>query len=101
MEWEKLKLLGDRVVIQPDPAEEATSSGILLSPTVEKRMFWGTVLAVGCGKWAVDGLGMKRQEMEVKVGDRCLVPRFVGLDFKAVDKTTLILSQSDILAKEE
>lgn len=93
-------MLGDSVVVQPDPAEEATSSGILLSQNIEKRMFWGTVLAVGNGRWVVDGLGMKRQELEVKPNDRVLFPRFVGLNFKAVDKTTLILSQSDILAKE-
>lgn len=96
---ENYKLLGDRIVVKPDSIETTTKSGIILAPTREKRTFTGTVLAVGAGKWIEDGLGYKRQEMEVKVNQKILFPRYTGLDFKAgLEETTLILSQRDILA---
>lgn len=95
------KLLGDRVMVEPDKIEEATESGILLVPTEVKKVFTGKVVAVGAGKWIVDGLGIKRQEMELTVGDHVYFPRYAGVDVKGAERATLILRQSDIICKVE
>ena len=92
-------LLGDRLLIRPDRPDEATRSGILLAPTREKRIFTGEVIAVGKGKFIEDGVGFKRQEMEIKVGDKVLFPRFTGVNMDRIAEATLILSQRDVLAK--
>lgn len=98
---ENIKLLGDRILVKPDKPEETTKSGILLSPAVEKRIFTGSVLAVGNGRYIEDGAGFKRQEMEIGVGDVVMFPRFTGADMNRIAEATLILSQRDVLAKVE
>lgn len=96
--FKNIKLLSDRILVKPDNPETTTKAGIILAPTKEKRIFTGTVLAVGNGKIIEDGLGFKRQEMEVEVGDTILFPRFVGVNMDRIAEATLILSQRDVLA---
>jgi len=98
---ENVRLIGDRILVKPEAPEETTRSGILLAPTKAKKIFTGEVLAVGNGKWIEDGVGVKRQEIELKAGDKVLFPRFVGVNMDRISEATLILSQSDVLCKVE
>ena len=91
----KLKPLGDRPVIKPTPREEMTRSGIVLPDTAKERPQEGTVLSVGPGRTLDDG---KREEIDVKVGQKVLFQKYAGTEFKLDEEDLLILSQKDILA---
>ena len=80
--------LGDRVVVEPAPAEEKTSSGIIIPDTAKEKPQQGIVLAVGKGK--VD------EPMTVKVGDTVLYGKYGGTELKIDGKDLLIMRESDI-----
>jgi chaperonin GroES len=94
----QLRPLGDRVVIQPTAREEMTKSGIVLPDTVKEKPQEGTVLAVGPGRILDDG---KREQIDVKKGDKVLYAKYAGTEFKIEDEELLIVSQKDILAVVE
>jgi chaperonin GroES len=91
----KLRPLGDRVVIQPTPREEMTKSGIVIPDTVKEKPQEGMVLAVGPGRILDDG---KREQIDVKKGDKVLYAKYAGSEFKLDGEDLLIVSQKDILA---
>ena len=80
--------LGDRVVIEPAPAEEKTSSGIIIPDTAKEKPQQGKVLAVGKGK--------ADEPMTVKVGDTVLYGKYGGTELKIDGKDLLIMRESDI-----
>ena len=86
----KIKPLADRVVIQPDAAEETTSSGIIIPDTAQEKPQKGKVVAVGPGTKEVD--------MEVKAGDTVLYGKYSGTELQFDGNDYLIMRQSDILA---
>jgi chaperonin GroES len=90
----KLRPLGDRVVVKPLPREEVTRSGIFLPDTAKEKPQEGEIIAAGPGKLD-EG---KRQQMDVKVGDKVLYAKYAGTEFKLEDDELLILSEKDILA---
>ncbi len=91
----KLRPLGDRVVIRPVEREEVTKSGIVLPDTAKEKPQEGIILAAGPGKILDDG---KREQMDVKEGDRVLYSKYAGTEFKVDGEDLLIVSQKDILA---
>ena len=91
----KLHPLGDRVVIEPTPREEMTKSGIVLPDTVKEKPQEGMIIAVGPGRILEDG---KREQMDVKKGDKVLYAKYAGTEFKVDGEEYLIVSQKDILA---
>jgi chaperonin GroES len=91
----KLRPLGDRVVIRPVEREETTKSGIVLPDTAKEKPQEGIILAAGPGKILDDG---KREQMDVKEGDRVLYSKYAGTEFKVDGEDLLIVSQKDILA---
>ncbi len=94
----KLRPLGDRVVIEPTPREDMTKSGIVLPDTAKEKPQEGTVLAVGPGRILDDG---KREQIDVKKGDKVLYAKYAGTEFKLEGDELLIVSQKDILAVVE
>ena len=94
----KLKPLGDRVVIQPTPREEMTKSGIVLPDTAKEKPQEGKILAVGPGRILDDG---KREQIDVKQGQKVLYAKYAGTEFKVNEEDLLIVSQKDILAVVE
>ena len=94
----KLRPLGDRVVIQPVPREEMTKSGIVIPDTVKEKPQEGLVLAVGPGRILDDG---RREQIDVKKGDKVLYAKYAGTEFKIEGEELLIVSQKDILAVVE
>jgi len=86
----KIKPLADRVVIEPQSAEEKTSSGIIIPDTAKEKPQKGKVVAVGTGT--------ADEKMEVKVGDMVLFGKYSGTEISMDNKDYLIMRQSDILA---
>ena len=88
--------LGDRVIVEPIDREEMTASGIVLPDTAREKPQEGTVIAVGQGRLLDDG---KRQELDVKEGDRVIFAKYAGTEFKLDgDRKVLILKENDLLA---
>jgi chaperonin GroES len=90
----KIQPLGERVVIKMLESEETTKSGIVLPGSAKEKPQIAEVIEVGPGGM-VDG---KEVKMEVKKGDRVLVSKYAGTEFKLDGDEYTILSQSDILA---
>lgn len=90
-----LKPLGDRIVVEPIEQEEQTALGIFLPETAKEKPQQGKVIAAGPGLRKENG---ERIEMDVKVGDKVLYPRYAGTTVKVDGKELLILKESDVLA---
>jgi len=86
----QIKPLGDRVLVEPAPTEERTSSGIIIPDTAKEKPQRGRVVAVGGGK--------KDDPLTVKTGDSVLFGKFSGTEFKFEGKDYLIMKESDIYA---
>jgi chaperonin GroES len=86
----KIKPLSDRVMIEPNPAEEKTAGGLIIPDTAKEKPLTGTVIAVGPGT--------KDVTMEVKPGDKVLYGKFAGTEITVEGKTYLMMRQSDIFA---
>ena len=86
----KIKPLSDRVLIQPNPAEEKTAAGRIIPDTAKEKPLAGKVVAVGPGTSEV--------KMEVKVGDQVLYGKYAGTEVTVEGETYLIMRQSDIFA---
>ena len=87
----KIQPLADRVLVQPQEAEEKTAGGIIIPDTAKKeRPIEGKVLAVG--------QGTKDEEMVLKVGDKVLYGKYSGTEVELDGENFLIMRQSDVLA---
>ncbi len=91
----KLRPLGDRVVVQPSARDEMTKSGIVIPDTAKEKPQEGKIVAVGPGRVLDDG---KREQMDLKKGDKVLYAKYAGSEFKVDGEDLLIVSQKDILA---
>ena len=89
-----IKPLGDKVAIKMLETEETTKSGIILPGSAKEKPQLAEVVAVGPGT-VVDG---KRVPMDVKVGDKVLMSKYAGSEYKVDGVEYTILKQSDILA---
>ena len=85
-----IKPLGERVVIEPAPAEEKTSAGIIIPDTAKEKPQQGTVVAVPQED--------KDNNVKVKPGDRVLYGKYAGTEITIDGKDYLIMNESDILA---
>ena len=91
----KIRPVGDRVVVKPAEKEEVTKSGIVIPDTVKEKPQEGTIIAIGSGKINDKG---DRTPLEVKEGDRVLFAKYGGTEFKFEGEDLLVLRESDILA---
>lgn len=85
-----IKPLADRVLVQPEAAEETTASGIIIPDTAKEKPMRGTVVAVGNGK--VD------EPLTVKEGDTVLYGKYAGTELTVDDTDYLIMRETDIFA---
>jgi chaperonin GroES len=88
-----IKPLADRVVVQPDVAEEKTSSGIIIPDTAKEKPQRGTVIAVGAGRFE----NGTKIDMSVKEGDKVLYGKYAGTELTIDGSELLIMRESDIL----
>ncbi|MGD9721095.1 MAG: co-chaperone GroES [Pirellulales bacterium] len=92
----RLRPLDDRVVVEPQEAEEKTAGGIVLPDTAKEKPQRGKVISVGPGKLLDNG---KRGELSVGVGDVVIYGKYSGTDIEVSGKDIKILREGDILAK--
>ncbi|WP_339731437.1 co-chaperone GroES [uncultured Gimesia sp.] len=92
----ELNPLDDRIVIEPNVAEETTAGGIVLPDAAQEKPQSGTVIAVGPGRLLESG---ERCPVAVEVGDEVLYGKYGGTDIEVSGKDVKILRESDILAK--
>ena len=91
----KVRPLADRVVVEPAPAEDVSSGGIILPDTAQEKPQQGTVVAVGPGKVSDSGALI---EMSVKEGDKILYGKYSGTEVNVAGTDYIIMRESDILA---
>jgi chaperonin GroES len=91
-----LRPLDDRVVVQPNEAEETTAGGIVLPDSAKEKPLRGTVVAIGPGKLLDSG---NRGEMSVDKGDTVIYGRYGGSDVEVDGQEMKTLRESDILAR--
>ena len=84
----KIKPIGDRVVIEPAPAEEKTAGGIIIPDTAKEKPKRGTVVATG----------NEKLNFTVKPGDTVIYGAYSGTEVSVDGKDYLIMKESDILA---
>ena len=82
------KPLADRVLVEPEAAEEKTASGIIIPDTAKEKPQKGIIIAVGDGT--------TDHKMNVKVGDRVLYGKYSGTELTIEDTDYLIMKESDI-----
>ena len=85
-----IKPLADRVLILPQPAEEKTIGGIIITDTEKEKPLQGKVVAVGNGT--------KDEDMVIAVGDQVLYGKYAGTELEHEGEKYLIMRQSDVLA---
>jgi chaperonin GroES len=91
----KIRPVGDRVVVKPAAKEEVTKSGIVIPDTAKEKPQEGTIIAVGSGRLLDNG---KRSALDVQEGDRVLFAKYGGTEFKLDGEEFLVLKENDILA---
>ena len=84
------KPLADRVLVEPQAAEEKTASGIIIPDTAKEKPQKGKIIAVGDGT--------TEHKMNVKVGDRVLYGKYSGSEVTVDGEDLMIMRESDILA---
>ena len=92
---DKIKPLGDRVVLEAEEREETTRSGIVLPDTAKEKPQEGRIVAAGPGRRLDSG---ELVPLEVKVGDKVLYAKYAGTEVKLDGKEYLIVREADILA---
>ncbi len=111
---DKIKVIGDRVLIYPDSGQDRTSSGLYLPPTVTEKesVQGGFVVAVGPGTplantegeddvWQNgNGSKVKYIPLEIEVGDYALYLKKFAIDIKYQDDKYIIVPMSGILVVE-
>lgn len=93
--FEKLRPLGDRVLIARMEDQEKTAGGIIIPDAAKEKAQMGTILATGAGR--VDA-GGKLVPMNVKVGDIVYFGKYAGTE---VNKERLIVREDEILGVVE
>lgn len=91
---QKIRPLGDRLVVEPKGKETKTAGGIVIPDSAgEEKPMQGTVVYIGTGKY-VDG---KVQPLQVKIGDQVLFGKYAGTSIKLNEKDMLIMREEDVM----
>ncbi len=91
-----LKPLDDRIVVQPNEAEQTTASGLVIPDTAKEKPQQGKVLAVGPGKRAENSGELI--PLGIEVGQTVLYSKYGGTEITIDGDDLLILSSRDVLA---
>jgi len=108
---EKLIVVGDRVLIDPDEDREKTNAGLYLPPTVteKEKVQGGYIVKTGPGypvpdfdslnnePWTAPKSEMKYIPLQAKEGDYVLFLRKSAIEIEFEEKKYLIAPQSAIL----
>lgn len=96
MDLEKLRPLGDRVVVKVDEADDKTPGGIIIPDNAKEPLTRGILIAVGPGKMLDNG---KLREPRVKVGERVIFGKYAGSEVQGMHRESYkLLTEDDLLA---
>ena len=90
-----IKPLEDRILVEPQDAEQTTKSGLVIPDTAKEKPQEGKVLATGPGR--IDDNG-NRVPLDVAEGDVVIFSKYGGTEVKYDGEEYLILSARDVLA---
>jgi len=86
----KLKVIDDKILVQPDQVEDQKSpGGIIIPDTAKEKPQRGKVVAVGTDEDLKD---------VIKVGDQVVFGKYTGDEIEYQGKKYLVVQRSDILA---
>jgi chaperonin GroES len=91
---QKIKPMGQRVLVQRLEAEEKSAGGIVLPDNAKEKPQEAEVIELGTGGKDEDG---KAIAFTVKKGDTVLISKYGGTEVKLNGKDLLIVSENDIL----
>lgn len=86
--------IADRVVIKPIEAEDVTSGGVILPDISQEETMMAEVISIGPGAIMIDGT---RCEMQTKVGDVVVYPKFGAKKVEYRDGEFFIIKEAEIL----
>ncbi len=90
-----IKPLEDRILVEPQDAEQVTKSGLVIPDTAKEKPQEGKVIATGPGR--IDDNG-NRVPLDVSVDDVIIFSKYGGTEVKYDGKEYLLLNARDILA---
>jgi len=90
---QKIRPLGDRVLVEPAEAKDVTKGGIIIPDSAKEKPMEGKVVAIG-KKRDDDG---KEIPFDVKVGDTVLLPKYGGTEIKVNDVVMQLVREDDLL----
>lgn len=95
IENERIRPLGDRVLVKRKEEESQTAGGIYIPDAAKEKPQRGTVIAVGGGKKDTAG---KHIPLDLCVGDTVYFGKYSGTE---VDKDYLIIREDEVLGVVE
>ena len=91
-----LKPLDDRIVVEPNEAEQTTASGLVIPDTAKEKPQQGKVLAVGPGKRSETSGDLI--PVDICVVDTVLYSKYGGTEVAVDGEDLLVLNSRDVLA---
>lgn len=85
----------DRVLVLREPVKTKTESGLIIPEEAQEKANKGTIIAVGPGRMAADGV--TTIPVRLKVGDVVLIGKYGGVDFKVDGDDFMVIKENDIL----
>ena len=90
----KIRPLYDRILVKRVEDKETRKGGIIIPDTAKEKPMEAEVVAVGKGKVNEDG---KQLPLDVKKGDRVLIGKYAGTEFKVEDEELLMIREDEVL----
>jgi len=90
----KIRPLYDRILVKRIEDKETRKGGIIIPDTAKEKPMHAEVVAVGKGKVNDDG---KQLPLDVKKGDRVLIGKYAGTEFKVDDEELLMIREDEVL----
>lgn len=91
----KLQPLHDRVIIKRLESETKSAGGIVIPDTAKEKPMKGEVIAVGKGRTLDNG---QIVAPTVKAGDKVLIGKYAGSEFKIDDVEYVAVKEDEIIA---
>jgi len=90
----KVKPLYDRVLVKRYEPEEEVKGSIIIPDTAREKPMEAEVVAIGEGRLLEDGT---LRPLKLKVGDRVLVGKYAGTEFKMEGVEHVVVREEEIL----
>jgi len=83
----------NKVVVKPDPSEKMTKGGLIIPAMMQEKNQKGTIIAVGPGRYE----NGKLIEPCVKVNDRVIFTKYVGVLLKINNEDIIVMPDQEII----